>query len=255
VVAGSIYPILVAAIYLCVGIVLSFVQRSSSGAFLLSFSMFMAAIWYTVIVAVIGLLWAAVVCLAVFPLVYFFISSLDLRGSIVSLGAYCGGLVGFAAVLPFLMLVLVSEHSEGLWAGVLLLAFGPCLTTVLGQLGGAWGGRRATQSSDKWYLEQLAIANVSINSVPAVHVNAPAISQGLAHKRMQFGIRQLMWVAVWLSLLLSFIRLSGIPFAYMLPLLTGWLLYQAATLWIGRQLLRYGAWVRSRRGRGNNRST
>src|SRR3954447_8598062 len=69
VVAGSIYPILVAAIYLCVGIVLSFVQRSSSGAFLLSFSMFMAAIWYTVIVAVIGLLWAAVVCLAVFPLV------------------------------------------------------------------------------------------------------------------------------------------------------------------------------------------
>src|SRR4051794_25272205 len=158
VVAGGIYPILVAAMYLGVGIAVSFVQESSSDALLLSFSMFMAAIWYTVIVALVGLLWAAVVCLAVFPVVYFFISSLELRGSIISLGAYCGGLVGFAAVLPFLMMVLVYEHSEGLWAGVLLLAFGPCLTTVLGQLGGAWGGRRATQSSDKWYLEQLAIA-------------------------------------------------------------------------------------------------
>ena len=166
VVAGSIYPILVATIYVGVGIVVSFVQRSNSDALLLSFSMFMAAIWYTVIVAVIGLLWAAVVCLAVFPVVYFFISSLDLRGSIVSLGAYTGGLVGFAAVLPFLMLVLVSEHSEGLWAGVLLLAFGPCLTTVLGQLGGAWGGRRATQSSDKWYLEQLAIALFQATQFP-----------------------------------------------------------------------------------------
>jgi hypothetical protein len=178
--------------------------------------------------------------------VYFFISSLDLRGSIVSLGAYCGGLVGFAAVLPFLMMVLVYEHSEGLWAGVLLLAFGPCLTTVLGQLGGAWGGRRATQSSDKWYLEQLAIAHVPSNSVLAEHVNVPSISHELTQRRIQFGIRQLMWVAVWLSLLLSLIRLSGIPFAYMLPLVAGWLFYQAVTLWVGRQLLRYGAQVRSR---------
>src|SRR3954464_9132666 len=49
----------------------------------------------------IGLIWASVVCFAVLPLVYFFVLSLQLRGSLIRLGAFAGGLVGFVAVMPF----------------------------------------------------------------------------------------------------------------------------------------------------------
>jgi hypothetical protein len=43
----------------------------------------------------------------------------------------------------------------------------------------------------------------------------------------------MLWIFVWFSLLLSVIRLSGIPFEFALPLLVGWLVYQAATLYCG----------------------
>src|SRR3954468_17349958 len=49
----------------------------------------------------IGLVWASIVCVAILPLVYLFVLSLQLRGSIVRLGAFAGGLVGCVAVMPF----------------------------------------------------------------------------------------------------------------------------------------------------------
>ncbi|HMO66691.1 MAG TPA: hypothetical protein PKE47_15970 [Verrucomicrobiota bacterium] len=41
---------------------------------------------------------------------------------------------------------------------------------------------------------------------------------------------------VWLALLLTVIRLSGIQFELILPVLVAWLVYQAATLYCGWQL-------------------
>ena len=56
-----------------------------------------------------------------------------------------------------------------------------------------------------------------------------------------------MWIAVWFSILLSIIRVCGIPFEFALPLLMGWIVYQAGTLFtgliIGRRLL---PWLRER---------
>ena len=48
-----------------------------------------------------------------------------------------------------------------------------------------------------------------------------------------------MWLIVWISLLLSVIRLSGIPFEYVLPLVAGWIVYQWLTLRVGWRLAQW----------------
>ena len=53
---------------------------------------------------------------------------------------------------------------------------------------------------------------------------------------------------MWLSLLLSLIRLCGIPYEFILPLLLGWLLFQMMTLSLGRWLFRRISPVASWRG-------
>jgi hypothetical protein len=73
-----------------------------------------------------------------------------------------------------------------------------------------------------------------------------AVSEVEGH--WQFGLRHMMWLIVWFSVLLSVIRLSGIAFSYAIPLLVGWTLYQWVTLQIGRRLaLRLGPWWVARR--------
>jgi hypothetical protein len=79
----------------------------------------------------------------------------------------------------------------------------------------------------------------------------PFFVAGYAAFGAMLGLRHMMWLIVWLSLLLSVIRLSGIPFKYVVPLLAGWLLYQWLTLRVGGLLVtnlgpRWIAW-RSRR--------
>jgi hypothetical protein len=54
----------------------------------------------------------------------------------------------------------------------------------------------------------------------------------------QFQIRHLLWITVWLSLLLSAIRLSGIPYGLMLQVLVLWLGFQMITLYLGSRILR-----------------
>src|SRR3954447_16321823 len=104
----------------------------------------------------IGLLWASVVCLVILPLVYLFVLSLQLRGSLIRLGAFAGGLVGFVAVVPFLW----GEYSPARGSSwpelIFLLLVGPGLTTILGQLGGAWGGWR-----ERWYERAVAAAGIA----------------------------------------------------------------------------------------------
>ena len=44
---------------------------------------------------------------------------------------------------------------------------------------------------------------------------------------------------MWLSVLLTLIRLVGIPFELILPLLGGWIIYQAFTLYLGSFLVEW----------------
>jgi hypothetical protein len=60
---------------------------------------------------------------------------------------------------------------------------------------------------------------------------------GIDVPRFRFRIIHLLWLSVWLSLLLAAIRLSGIPYELILPLLLVWTIYQAAILRVGGWLL------------------
>ena len=61
---------------------------------------------------------------------------------------------------------------------------------------------------------------------------------GTPRPRLQFRIHHLLWISVWLSVLLALIRLCGLPFEFTLPILVGWIVYQAATLWLGGKIVR-----------------
>ena len=79
------------------------------------------------------------------------------------------------------------------------------------------------------------------------------LDDGIDMPRFRFRTIHLLWLGVWLSLLLTVIRLSGIPFELILPILLVWLAYQVATLALGSWLLLQAAdaW----RGGRQNRST
>jgi hypothetical protein len=195
----------------------------------------------------IGLVWASIVCVGILPLVYLFVLSLQLRGSLIRLGAFAGGLVGFVAVLPFIC----GEYSPARGSSwpelIFLLLVGPGLTTILGQLGGAWGGWR-----ERWY--ERAVAAAGIGECPRLEQVADSLNSvgPLAYPRIQFGIWHLLVIGMWLSVLLAGIRVSGLDYEVVLPLGMGWLVYQAATLWIGGRLV---SWVGRRKARRQGRST
>lgn len=194
-----------------------------------------------------GLIWASIVCLAILPLVYLFVLSLQLRGSLIQLGAFAGGLVGFVAVMPFIF----GEYSPartGSWPELIfVLLVGPGLTTILGQLGGAWGGWR-----ERWYERAVADAGIGERGPLDQAANGSADNGPLSYPRIQFGIRDLLVMGIWISLLLAGIRFSGLGFEVVLPLGLGWLIYQAATMWIGGRLL---SWIGRRKSRRQSRST
>jgi hypothetical protein len=195
----------------------------------------------------IGLIWTTIVAFAVLPLVYLFVRSMELRGSVVRLGAFCGGLVGLVAVLPFF----IGAMSSGpdVWSGIALFVLvGPALATVVGQAGGAWGGWRT-----RWYERALTQSGSRGGGIPGEPPADSSKHDGSArHRRLQFGIRHLLVVSIWISLLLTAIRLSGLDFLFMLSVLAGWVVCQAVTLRVGGLLIGgFRAW----KGRRKTRST
>ena len=195
----------------------------------------------------IGLIWATIVSFAILPLVYLFVRSLELRGSIVRLGAFYGGLVGFVAVMP-LFLGALSDVGNSLTELGMVVLLGPALTTIIGQAGGAWGGWRTL-----WYERAVARAAIGGRRLPE-KVPAKCLEKNCArpHSGLQFGIRHLLVISIWVSLLLTVIRLSGLDYLFLLFLFTVWGAYQMATLWVGGLLAgRFARW----KGRRQSRST
>ena len=80
-----------------------------------------------------------------------------------------------------------------------------------------------------------------------VDAAAESASSETHEPRLQFRIHHLLWISVWCSLLLTAIRLGGIPFGYVLPLVAGWVVYQSATMWLGGKLVHTLADWRTRR--------
>jgi hypothetical protein len=184
--------------------------------------------------AVAGIVLASIVSLFTLPIVYLVVLSLKIRGSVIWLGAFCGGLVGFLSALPFIGGIAFSASqgaTDVFWFVVIGLLVGPCLTTVFGQIGGARGGLRAAQQA---YPEAFAAAPAQLSAAGVSH----APGDGTPQPRLQFRIHHLLWISLWLSVLLTLIRLCGVPFEIMLPILVGWTVYQAVTLWLGGKIVR-----------------
>jgi hypothetical protein len=273
--AGGAYPLVFALLSMCVAVVgvlwrLLTGYGEPSQLVALIGGVFGGAM-IVLMAAFVGIFWSSIVTLITLPFVYGFVRSLQLRGGCVWCGAIWGGLVGFVAVLPIALTFIDGAMRAAVphWPLLLMFAAGPGLTTILGQLGGAWGGLRAARQ--RWLEVQWAARiaayggsreldqsrdastecvapygtelGLKVASAPAGDDNRSAQvvaghSESNAPPRFQFNIRHLLWITVWLSLLLTTIRLSGIPFEYVLPLLVLWLCYQSATLYVGTRIVR-----------------
>jgi hypothetical protein len=246
--AGGAYPIVLGAIFVAFsGLVTlwSILSRNQYGP-MMDDVVGIAIIvpMYSMFGGMAGVLWSGFVSMLTLPVVYVFAWSLNLQTSIVRIGAFAGGLVGFICVLPLTLSVPWFGSDDDIWAVFVMALLGPMLTTVLGQLGGAWGGRRSREYQD---LRADAAARVGLTPPQAPDLN-PDFCSAKTGPRFQFGIRQLLWVSVWLSMLLALVRICEIPHEVFLPLVLAWALYQAATLWAGERLLpRLARWRKRNR--------
>jgi hypothetical protein len=251
--AGGAYPIVLAAIYLVA--VLVFITWSlttgypigGGAANVLAISLYV--ITGGVFCAFVGVVWATIASALTLPVVYLFLKSLKIRGSLVGLGAACGGLVGFVALLPVLLSLPWTVGFDEAGAIALILALGPGLTTILGQIGGAWGGRRAASFGGLGNAKAMEADSPELLSVMGWRAAEEIPGSTADEPRLQFGIRHMLWIFVWLSLILSAIKLCRLPFEFVLPLLVGWFVYQLMTLRIGFLLARRLVpwWARRRR--------
>jgi hypothetical protein len=219
--AGGAYPLLAGIIAFTIETILDWPGVYDP------FGLSLAVLMFSTVGAVVGMVWTNVWVVGTLPIVLIVVWSLKIRGSIVWVGAFWGGFVGCIAVLPFL---LMASFNDNLLIG---LALGPALTTIIGQAGGAWGGRRAIGRiawHERTFNRESAIRYVSLEM--DLERDSP-----VPPPRFQFRIRHLLWAAVWISVLLSAIRVLGLQLEIVLPFLCGWLVYQAATLWIGGRLV------------------
>ena len=252
--SGGAYPIILAAIYLIAALV--FVTWSLTTGYPpgIGAAELVAVLVYVItggaFCAFVGVIWAAIASALTMPVVYLFLKSLKIRGSLVGLGAACGGLVGFVALLPMLLSLPWTVGFDEAGVIALILALGPGLTTILGQIGGAWGGRRAAYFCGLDTAKAMAADSPELLSVTGWHAPEEIPGSPADEPRLQFGIRHMLWIFVWLSLILSAIKLCRLPFEFVLPLLAGWFAYQLATLRIGFWLARrLGPWWAKRRRR------
>ncbi len=235
--AGGVYPLVLVVLYAVTCAIFAISAWLADGANAPApeelFQIVGVIVVYAGVGGLIGLVWSALVTAVTLPFANLFAWSMTLRCSVVGWGAFCGGLVGFTAVLPFMFSIHWQAGFTEFWQVVLILLLGPGLATVMGQLGGAWGGWRVG-SYDR------AIARAAVEApYDGPESSATTLDNGevaTAHAGFQFRIRHLLWIAVWLSLLLTLIRLSGIPYAFVVPLVLGWCAFQVATLWLGARL-------------------
>ena len=254
-IAGGAYPIVLSGIYAIIGLAVWLHQLTVGAPPVLDVIKVIGILLGTFVggflCAFIGVVLAAIASGLTMPVVYLFARSLKLRGRIVTFAAVCGGLVGFVSLLPITLSLPWTFGFGDVTATAMVLATGPGLATFLGQIGGAWGGGRA-----EYYARRLEITTADIAAAlnPSAN-NSPPEGEAMpttcgAEPRLQFRIVHVLWIFVWLSLVLSAIKLSGMPFEFVLPLLVGWLIYQLATLrvaiFFGRLL---GSRTRGRRGR------
>jgi hypothetical protein len=241
--AGVVYPLVVAVLLLAIFVmytVMNLGQFSTLDDVAEIMTVPVVLMVYGVGGALLSLMWVGAVSMITLPITYLFVRSLKLHGNLVSLGAASGGVVGFIAVMPWTVSLPWIAGAGEFWLYVIGITLGPGLATVLGQMGGAWGGRRASLHLANYYGVVASSNSDRAGQIAAELLAETTESAELRGARSwQFGIRHMMWLIVWISLLLSVVRLSGVPFEYAIPLLAGWIVYQWITLRVGVRTLNW----------------
>ncbi len=251
--AGGAYPIVLAAIYLIVG--LAFVIWNSISGYPLGNlgeeigAVFVFLVAGGVFCAFIGVVWAAIA------------SALD----------DAGGLPVFAVAPRARKLCRIGSRQR--WACGLRCVFAnyahpalvgwpvrrrndcnnPCRRSCTYH--DSWPDRRSLGWTKgrpicSFVVRESAAAAIPDLSAESSSTDEMSVSSNAAEPRLQFSIRHLLWIFVWLSLILSVIKLCRLPFEFVLPVLVGWFFYQLATLRIGSYLARrLGPWWGKWRGR------
>jgi hypothetical protein len=192
--------------------------------------------------ATVGFLWCGMVSIVTLPVLHLILWSMKLRIGLVKLGAFAGGLIGFVAVLPATVSIAAQLGSPYVNDALLALLVGPGLATVIGQLGGARGGQVAKWRVDAKMDSRCRLAKLGRLRPRRIAKNHEGVEfdefdADVDIPQFRFRIYHLLWLGVWLSLLMTLIRLSRIPFERLLPMLLVWLVFQAATLSLGIWLL------------------
>jgi hypothetical protein len=247
--SGGVYPIVLCVGYLIAGIlfsaagVRSYQAPSLSGQVGLVVGMMFTCVVASLFLSIIGLMWASFVTVLTLPVLHLVVWSMRLKPKLIWLGAFAGGFVAFVATLPICWRIPhMLKRGDAAPTAVILLA-GPALATIVGQLGGARGGKRGAESlalnrmSAKLQTVRLRYV-LGLPSADSESVSANEDEGANGSPRFQFRIFHILWIGVWFSLLFTLIRVSGIPYEFILPLFLGWLVYQAGTLALGRPLLR-----------------
>jgi hypothetical protein len=117
--AGCIYPCVLAAIFACIAILIGLWRIIVEGEFVSALQatsmMLFGMLFLGFVAGLLGLIWTSFVTFLTLPVAYVIAWSLKLRGSIVTWGAFCGGLIGFVAVLPFMLRLLSDNDLSEFW--------------------------------------------------------------------------------------------------------------------------------------------
>lgn len=248
--AAGAYPLLLLAVGLSV-------QCVKGVLFGFAASKFTAVEWlwmclYQIVFSFGCLFWVGAIAAITIPILHFVIRSLELRVRLTYLGAFAGGLLILLATLPISLDWPRMQRNSGSWEVARVLTMVVAVATIVGQIGGAYGGLRAARRTQRQYRVRQQLLKLGWRQ-PAFNDLSPETNEPSANsnRRFQFRTVHLLWVAAWISLLLAAIRLVGLRFETVLPVIFGWLLYQAITLWLGTVLFRRLApwWHRRRQGR------
>jgi hypothetical protein len=249
--AAAAYPVLIIFGYVAIGSVVFFWDQfqADSAPWHDAVQMAMYAIIAAVGGAYVSVIWTGIVVLFTFWIAQLVVWSLRLRVNPIWFGAVYGGLIGFIAALPVTLEFSATASSGQDWSSLVMLALVPGIAIPLLQLGGAAGGRSAFDRAA--YAVGVHRRLLAINWQPKVQRAALEAASRLATPaaaHFQFSIAHLLWIAAWVSLLLTVIRLSGVPHELIWPVLLGGLAYQAITLWLGALILPpFLAWRAARR--------
>lgn len=250
--AAGVYPLLLFLILLVVFGPRSFVP-SVHPSRLTDFDQLVNACVIILIFSVGSMIWVGAMAALTLPFLHMVARSLELRVTFTRLGAFTGGLLVFVATLPNSLDWPRMQRIFGWWEIARMMLIVPGIATIAGQIGGAYGGLRASRRAANWAQarQDLVERGWRQPSQPASD-DEDGLTDTLASvPRIRFRIAHLLWVAVWVSVLLALIRLVGIPFQTVLPVVFGWLLFQSLTLWLGGVLVRRlgPLWTRRRQGR------